>query len=49
MKKDKGRHTYAFVRTLLSDGSHAVEEDEDDDVDEILQDFHQGQLSLAKR
>ncbi len=42
---------YTFVRTLLSDGSHAVEEDdylEDDDVDEILQDFHQGQLSLAK-
>ena len=48
-KKDKGRHTYAFVRTLLSDRSHAVEEDEDDDVDEILQDFHQGQLSLTKR
>ncbi len=51
-KKDKGRHAYAFVRTLLGDGSHAAEQDdysEDDDVDEILQDFHQGQLSLARR
>src|SRR6266508_1124601 len=52
MKKDKGRHAYTFVRTLFSDGSHAVEEDnysEDDGVDEILQDFHQGQLSLTKQ
>ncbi len=43
---------YAFVRTLLSDGSHTAEEDnysEDNGVDEILQDFHQGQLSLTKR
>ena len=39
MKKDKGRHAYAFVRTLFEDGSHAVEEDdylEDDDIDETL-------------
>ena len=51
-KETKNKHAYAFIRALLTDGSTPQDEDnedyEDNDVDELLQDFHQGYLQQSK-